>query len=260
MRDGPSLDRVTGPTPYMSNTLARNSGLNLVAGLCTTFGAFVSNIIIARLLGVEGNGVVAFAIWLATVAAIACDLGSSGALIRYVPELQSRGREQDVSGLTWFLFRRLALATVLVGFGLCLYAAWISWRADFRGWNWWLSGSDFASQPLFWILVSAATAAQTCVGFVNGAFQGFQNFRPPALPNSKRSTMRGDQVVPSSSVCAHPASRTPARHSSSWTGAFQKERARQNTAKENDYQSASRLICSFRTSARSCIVQSVPCA
>jgi O-antigen/teichoic acid export membrane protein len=168
-------DRAIGLIAYMSNTLARNSGLNLVAGLCTTLGAFSSNIIIARLLGVEGNGVVAFAVWLATVAAIVCDLGASGALIRYLPELQTRGTQQDVSALTWFLFRRLALATALVGLGLCLYAG-IAWYADFAGSNWQLSGSDFGSQPLIWILVSAATAAQTFVGFVNGGLQGFQNF------------------------------------------------------------------------------------
>src|SRR3954464_4325198 len=96
-------DRAIGLIAYMSNTLARNSGLNLVAGLCTTLGAFSSNIIIARLLGVEGNGVVAFAVWLATVAAIVCDLGASGALIRYLPELQTRGTQQDVSALIWFL-------------------------------------------------------------------------------------------------------------------------------------------------------------
>jgi O-antigen/teichoic acid export membrane protein len=120
--------------------------------------------------------VVAFAIWLTMVAAVVCDLGATGALIRYLPELQGRGSEKESSSLARFLFKRLALATVLVGLGFFLYAVWISWHADFGGWSWLSLGPDFGSEPAFWILVALATAMQVFVAFVNCALQGFQNF------------------------------------------------------------------------------------
>src|SRR5579871_295806 len=59
---------------------ARNSAFGTLAGLAGAFGSFFSSIILARILGVEGSGTVAFALWLATLVATIADLGVNASL------------------------------------------------------------------------------------------------------------------------------------------------------------------------------------
>ena len=52
----------------MANSFVRNSVVNAVAGIFTTLGGFLGTILVARLLGVSGTGIVAFATWAVTIA------------------------------------------------------------------------------------------------------------------------------------------------------------------------------------------------
>jgi O-antigen/teichoic acid export membrane protein len=157
----------------MSSLLARNSALNIAAGLATITGAFLSNVVVARLLGLEGTGIVAFATWLAMMASTAIDLGVSGALARYIPEL---GRDRAVAaGLVWFLFKRIALSALLVCASLVFYGLLLRRQGAGTADGWSVHG-DFAAEPLLWLLVALAGVGQALTGFVNGALQGFQDF------------------------------------------------------------------------------------
>ena len=52
-----------------------SSLVNTVAGLLSLLAGLASSIVVARLLGVEGAGAVAYALWIMTAATLASDLG-----------------------------------------------------------------------------------------------------------------------------------------------------------------------------------------
>ncbi len=66
---------------------ARNSAYGTMAGLCTALGSVMASVIVAHSLGVEGTGVIAFALWVVMLAAAVADLGIQSTLARYLPEL-----------------------------------------------------------------------------------------------------------------------------------------------------------------------------
>jgi O-antigen/teichoic acid export membrane protein len=142
--------------------------------LATTAGAFVSNVIIARVLGLEGMGIVAFATWLVMMGATAIDIGASAGLARYIPELRSHQRSEEISALTLFLLRRMAFAAFAVCSGFSLYGFW-RWNSAGSADFWTLRG-DFESEPLFYVLVAIGCATQALTGLVVGYLQGSQNF------------------------------------------------------------------------------------
>src|SRR4051812_46643343 len=147
MRDlGPEMDR-------MVSAFARNSVLAAVAGAGTMMGGFLSSIVVARVLGVEGTGVVAFATWVVTMAIMAADLGISGALVRYIPELRAQHSAEAIPGLVGLLLRRFLMSAGLVTLLIAGYAAW-SWgiAPDPRS-----SPGGPIRQPAFWAMVAAAT-------------------------------------------------------------------------------------------------------
>jgi O-antigen/teichoic acid export membrane protein len=143
-----------------------------VAGLSVVLGGFLSNVVVARALGVEAAGVVAFATWAITVGVMLGDLGAPGSLARYLPDLRARGLQDEVHGLVRWLFGLSATAAGIVFVGFLAYAMWC-WSFNQTGG---LRGEHFRSDPLFWILVATACLTQIAAGFVNGAFRGMQRF------------------------------------------------------------------------------------
>ena len=111
-----------------------SSMINAAASLLSLLAGFGSSIIVARLLGVEGAGTVAYALWIMTAGTLLADLGLPQALLRFV------GRDgDDGRNLVRVLGRRFslasaALAAALLGFALFCYArgsivqAWV-WTA-----------------------------------------------------------------------------------------------------------------------------------
>ena len=61
---------------------ARNSTFSALAGVSASGGNFVCTIVVARMLGVELAGDVAFAIWIATTIATVGNLGVPATLAR----------------------------------------------------------------------------------------------------------------------------------------------------------------------------------
>jgi O-antigen/teichoic acid export membrane protein len=68
----------TLPSPGVRQ-FTHNSVFGTVAGLLTALSSVFASVIIAHALGVAATGVVAFAMWVAMVAAAVVDLGVQGA-------------------------------------------------------------------------------------------------------------------------------------------------------------------------------------
>ncbi|HEU5020203.1 MAG TPA: lipopolysaccharide biosynthesis protein [Pseudolabrys sp.] len=162
----------------MSATFARDSVLNAVAGACTTLGGFLSSIMVARLLGVEGTGVFAFSVWLVTMAVMLSDVGVPGSLARYLPELHARREDEAAKGLTGFLLRRFLIALFFVFLGFFGYAAWLYVAGNWHGFD--ITAASYRHDPFFWSLVGVAFLAQALAGCLNGYFKGMRDFRTMA--------------------------------------------------------------------------------
>ncbi len=156
----------------MSSILARNTLASATAGLCVMLGGFLSSVIVARLLGVQAAGVVAFATWAMTISLVFIDLGTSGTLARYLPELLARGERAPCAGLVRFLFRITARAAMVICGGWLAYAAWL-----------WLHGGvathdagGYWADPVFWMLIGIAALLQSAANFTQGYLKGTQRF------------------------------------------------------------------------------------
>jgi O-antigen/teichoic acid export membrane protein/alpha/beta superfamily hydrolase len=105
----------------MANGIVANSIVNALAGFMLLLTGFASAIITARLLGPEGNGIIAFSLWLVVSGASIAELGSSVMLLKMVPQLKAEGySEHRRKGFAAILITPTLYAT----FGLlALYAA-----------------------------------------------------------------------------------------------------------------------------------------
>ncbi len=167
------LDRRVGQSPAVlaivsitaeGSSFARNSAFGVVAGLLSTLANFASTVIVARILGVEGTGAVAFAMWIVATSAIVADLGVSATLARFLPELTSRGQAGQACALAAFCLRPLVIAALLAGFGFVLYGLLVG------------LGSDAGQNGTVWFLIALCCAAQTGTGYMQGYLRGLQRF------------------------------------------------------------------------------------
>jgi O-antigen/teichoic acid export membrane protein len=155
-------------------TFARNSALSAIAGVSTTVGGFLSSIVVARLLGVEGMGVFAFSVWLVMVAVMLADVGVPGCLTRYLPELHARGEYRAAEELTGLMLRRFFIALLVVVLGFFVYAAWLVDSSGGYGWE--ITAANYRVAPLFWTLVGISCLAQALAACLYGYLKGAQDF------------------------------------------------------------------------------------
>jgi O-antigen/teichoic acid export membrane protein len=94
----------------MSSRFVKNSMLGALAGGAIALASFFSSIAVARTLGVNETGSVAYVIWLVWMAAPIVDLGLSSAVGRFVPFLRGSGQVDLANRLSTTLARRLALS------------------------------------------------------------------------------------------------------------------------------------------------------
>lgn len=157
----------------MTQSIARNSAFNVVAGLSTTIGGFVSTILVARLLGVEGTGIVAFATWIVTIVIVSGDLGIPGAMARYLPELRSHADEGTVSSLVKFLLRRFLAVLTTIFICFAGYAAFVAFAEPGIVA---INGDNYRHVWTFWAIVGLACATQGLASFTNGYLKGTESF------------------------------------------------------------------------------------
>jgi O-antigen/teichoic acid export membrane protein len=151
------------------NKLAHNTLHSAAAGLSIVLGGFLSNVLIARMLGVEASGIVAFATWAITVGVMLGDLGAPGTLARYLPDLQARKSDMAAQGLVRWLSRLNVAAAATVACGFAGYAVWV-WLDRPAGFG------RFRDGPWFWLLIACACLGQTLAAFVYGYLKGMQRF------------------------------------------------------------------------------------
>ncbi len=167
--------RSTRDRPSMASTFVRNSVVNALAGIFTTLGGFLSTIVVARLLGVQGTGIVAFATWAVTVSIIIADLGITGTLTRFLPELLAKHEVEEAGRLTRVLLGSFFTCTFVIAAAFWLYAAWLIWRAPLQA-SVPLTPETYTISPIFWILVGGACLAQSMANFANSWLKGHQDF------------------------------------------------------------------------------------
>ena len=78
----------------MSKGIMSNSIMNAAAGMLLLVTGFACSILVARLLGPEANGTVAFALWIGATGALVAELGTGVLLLRLLPQLKARGVDE----------------------------------------------------------------------------------------------------------------------------------------------------------------------
>jgi O-antigen/teichoic acid export membrane protein len=115
----------------MSNSIVVKSALNAAAGLSLLLVGFVCSVIVARVLGPEANGVIAFSLWLAFTASLVAELGTGVTLMRLLPQLKGDGfSDLERRGFAARLLRPVVLSTLLF---LVLYGV-AFWAAEHQHW------------------------------------------------------------------------------------------------------------------------------
>lgn len=114
----------------MKSSIMSNSIMNAAAGMLLLVTGFVSSIAIARLLGPEANGTIAFALWVAATGALVAELGTGVILMRCLPQLRARGLGvRERRGFAAYLALPVLVSTVLL---VILYGS-ASWEAEHEG-------------------------------------------------------------------------------------------------------------------------------
>ena len=161
----------------MASKLARNSFFGAVSGFCTIATSFVAGIIVARVLGVEGSGVVAYALWLGSIGLIFADAGFSHCIARYGPALTGAGKAGDFQSLVALLARMLIL---MVCFTILLVIIAASVPSISAGvWSSPESGSSASPRPptsILWVLVGAGAAVSALSAYYYSYLRGLQQF------------------------------------------------------------------------------------
>jgi O-antigen/teichoic acid export membrane protein len=143
----------------------RNSAWGTIGGLLAAVSSVLGSVIVAHVLGVAGTGEVAFAMWIAMLAAAVVDLGVQASLARYLPELTVTQRPDAVRELAAMLWRWLAGSCLVA---LAAFAGWALYR--------WQTARISAGDAVLWMLIGFACVLQALAGFTFGYLRGIQRF------------------------------------------------------------------------------------
>lgn len=149
----------------------RNSLLGTIAGISTTLGNFVSSLVVARLLGVDQAGLVAFAVWIIFFGTTIIEAGVPFTLARYMPEVAARDGDAQARSLAALLFRPFVVAALLPAVGFTLYAAWLRLQSG---------GFGITAQPLtdpvLCLLIGLNTTTLALGDYARSFLRGTHNF------------------------------------------------------------------------------------
>jgi O-antigen/teichoic acid export membrane protein len=108
----------------MPSAFARNTFFGFIGGTAVALSGFIGSAIAARLLGPEGMGVIAYALWCVTVAMTVAGLGIGMVLQRFIPNLRAGGKHDEAEGLIGSTARLSMLAAIV---GSVLLFCWLYW-------------------------------------------------------------------------------------------------------------------------------------
>ncbi len=106
------------PTRPHTPSLARKAGWSAVASVCSLCGRLVTQIMIARMLGPEGLGRIAYMIWLIEIANLLVCFGLPSSLTRYLAELNGQGKAAEAIRFAQWVFVRYALLALIGSVGI----------------------------------------------------------------------------------------------------------------------------------------------
>jgi O-antigen/teichoic acid export membrane protein len=151
----------------MGKGLVRNVVLGSAGGAATTFATFASSVAVARLLGPEGAGSLAYALLCVIVVASIADLGIETTLQRFLPDLDASGHKAEAAELTGWLASIRSLSVTVCALGMALWLAWQAGLAD--------SETIFA-RPAVAVLLVASIVAQSLSTLYSAYLKGKQRF------------------------------------------------------------------------------------
>jgi O-antigen/teichoic acid export membrane protein len=150
----------------LSQNFAKSTALNAAASIAIIAGGFITTVIVARLLGPEAVGILAYAAFITTLSLAILDMGVPGTLLRFVPELDSDEQGTCAGALIRFFFVPYFAASTLYAIGLALLLD----PATFS-----TAGRDTDGRMLV-LLVAGAVLAQSLAGFCYGVLRGRRQF------------------------------------------------------------------------------------
>jgi O-antigen/teichoic acid export membrane protein len=150
----------------MATKFVRNSSYGVLTGVCATFGSFLTSLVVARTLGVEGSGSVAFFIWLVTTSVTIFAAAIPFVIARFIPEMMARGEGEQAAALVARLFKPLVLLIAIPCLAFLTYSVWIY----FLG-----AGERLYTQnPLAYVLVACCCVAQAVGDYARARYRGYQ--------------------------------------------------------------------------------------
>lgn len=158
----------------MATRFIRNSGFGVITGVSTTLGNFIASLLVARLLGVQNTGIVAFAVWLINTTTTVGAMALPFTLSRYMPELLAAGQSAQANALVGFLFRRFIAVIAIVGSAYLLIALWLYAEPSSLEIN--SSLAFLNSDPLIFVLLGLCCTTQAIADFGRGYLRGTQQF------------------------------------------------------------------------------------
>ncbi|CAN5380007.1 polysaccharide biosynthesis protein HsfF [soil metagenome] len=108
----------------MPPSFIRNTLLGFGSGAAVALAGFIGNAIVARLLGPDNLGVLAYVVWCVTIGSMIAGLGISTVQQRFIPHLRAEGKDEEADGLIGATTRLSIVAAVI---GVVLLFAYLYW-------------------------------------------------------------------------------------------------------------------------------------
>ncbi len=143
--------------------IVKNSVLNAAAGLALLLTGFVSSVVVARLLGPEANGMIAFSLWVVVTGSLIAELGTGISMLRILPQLAARGYDGKARrGFSSFLAWPVAAATLWLAVAATV---WLFYKGPDHG---------LPSTPLIALLTGGLFIVQSLGSFAKNYLIGEQ--------------------------------------------------------------------------------------
>jgi O-antigen/teichoic acid export membrane protein len=107
---------------FRGKSVVGSSLINVAAGVLSLAAGFVASVIVARMLGVEGTGIVAFALYIMALTTAVAGLGLPQSALRFVA---GGAADESYRPLSSALTKRFAATTGLMAVAILAYALWL---------------------------------------------------------------------------------------------------------------------------------------
>jgi O-antigen/teichoic acid export membrane protein len=156
----------------LSSRFVRNSFFGTITAIISTLGNFLSGLIVARMLGLEGVGAYSFVIWVVSVVTTVTGAGLPLTLTRYLPELADFAQGRQAKRVAVFLLRP---ALVFNAVPLIIFASYGLWLIAHKETGSVPQDGSF-NDPVLCVLAGACCTAQAIGDFSKAYLRGVHQF------------------------------------------------------------------------------------